>query len=85
MEMVTTCCKVIMIVVNKYTEVLCTIIVGMETGLPIMEWQYSVVTATERQSWLKKELTTIENILINLFQRECEITCTEFVLSIGKA
>jgi len=71
-EMVTTCCKVIMIVVNKYSEVLRTIIVGMKTGLPIMEWQNSVITVTERQSWLKKKLITIENVLINLLQRECK-------------
>lgn len=85
MEMVTTCCKVIMIVVNKYSEVLRTIIVGMKTGLPIMEWQNSVITVTERQSWLKKKLITIENVLINLLQRECKITCAVFVLSIRKA
>jgi len=74
-----------MIVVNKYSEVLRTIIVGMETGLPIMEWQNSVVIATEQQSWLKKKLTAIENVLISLLQCECKVTCTVFVLSIGKA
>ena len=73
METVTTCCKVIMIIVNKYSEKLRTIVVGMETGLPLMEWQHPMATATEKQSWLKEKLTTIENILMNLLQ--CEYIC----------
>jgi len=74
-ETVTTCCKVIMIIVNKYSEVLRIIIVGMETFLPMMEWQNSVITATEQQTWLKEKLTTIENVLMKLLQRECRILC----------
>jgi len=62
-----------MIIVNKYNQELRAIIVGMETDLPVIEWQRPVVTATEKESWLKEKLNTVESILMKLLQRECYI------------
>lgn len=67
-EVVTACCKDIMIIVNKYADEIETIMVGMETNLFTMEWPCSVSMVAEKQLWLKEKLTNIEIILMKLLE-----------------
>ena len=57
-----------MIVINKYTSEVNTIMVGMETTPSTMEWPDSVAMVTEQQLWLKEKLTDIEAVLIKLLK-----------------
>jgi len=50
------------VIINKFAGEIKTIVVGMETNPPTMEWPYSVATATGQQLWLKEKLINIENI-----------------------
>lgn len=68
MEVVTACCKDIMMIVNKYDGEIKAVMVGMETNLSAMEWPHSVTIVTEQQSWLKEKLTNIESILMRLLE-----------------
>lgn len=68
MEVVTACCKGIMIIINKYAAVISAVMVGMETSIPAMEWPRPLTTATERQLWLKEKLTDIDCILMKLLE-----------------
>ena len=68
MEVVTACCKDIMIIVNKYAGDISAIVVGIETNLSTMVWSHSVNMVTEQQSWLKHKLINIENVLMKLLE-----------------
>jgi len=78
-EVVTGCCKDVMIIINKFAEEITTIVVGMETNPPAMKWPHSVAIATGQQLWLKGKLTNIENILIKLLQGKLNFILITFV------
>jgi len=78
-EVVTGCCKDVMIIINKFAGEIKTIVVGMETNLPAMEWPHSVAKATGQQLWLKEKLTIIEKILIKLLQGKLNCILIIFV------
>ena len=67
-EVVTACCKDVMVIVNKYASEIKAIVVGMETDPSSMEWLDSVATVTEQQMWLKGKLTNIETVTIKLLE-----------------
>ena len=77
-EVVTACCKDIMVIVNKYAGEIKTFMVGMERNPSTMEWPDSVATVTEQQLWLKEKLTNIETILIKLLEGKLCIFCEQF-------
>ena len=67
-EVVTACCKDVMVIVNKYASEIKAIVVDMETNPSSMEWPDSVATVTEQQIWLKGKLTNIETVTIKLLE-----------------